>query len=81
MSTEVCFACTQSTVDLDVELKGVESGTDKIVFNLLATSAGKEVAPADNINNLTLPLTTLTDIGVLGQVISIIQYFTMFSCE
>jgi hypothetical protein len=56
----------QSALDLFVDVKGVESGTEELVFNLTAGSAGDEVNRRDNVKNLTLPLTTQTDIGLSG---------------
>lgn len=58
----------QNTMDLEVDIQKVESGTDMIVFSLMATSAGTEMNPSDNFKNLSLQLTTLTDIGLTGQV-------------
>ncbi|XP_021931323.1 integrin alpha-PS3-like isoform X2 [Zootermopsis nevadensis] len=56
----------KNTMDLEVDIQKVESGTDMIVFSLMATSAGTEMNPSDNFKNLSLQLTTLTDIGLTG---------------
>jgi hypothetical protein len=79
--TEVCFACVQNSVYVTVAVSDVKSGTDRLVFNVLASSAGAEATSADNTNNVTLPLITQTDIGLSGQVMSIVQYFTLLNCE
>jgi hypothetical protein len=47
-------------------MKSVESGTENLVFNMIATSTGTELTPHDNINNLTLPLKTEADIQLSG---------------
>lgn len=56
----------KKTVDLVLDVRSVESGTENLVFNLLAKSAGIELTPQDNINNLTLPLKTQADIDMSG---------------
>jgi hypothetical protein len=49
-----------------LDVRSVESGTENLVFNLLAKSTGIELTPHDNINNLTLPLKTQADINLSG---------------
>ncbi|PNF29707.1 hypothetical protein B7P43_G13071, partial [Cryptotermes secundus] len=56
----------KETVELELDMKNVESGTEKLVFNMIATSTGTELTSQDNINNLTLPLKTKADIQLSG---------------
>lgn len=59
----------QKTVQLDMNVEDVEIGTERLEFNVRATSTGSEIDAADNKKNLTLTSKTLADIGVLGQVV------------
>jgi hypothetical protein len=60
------FHCIKKTVELVLDVRNVESGTEDLVFNLIATSTGAELTPHDNVHNLTLPLKTQADVHLLG---------------
>jgi hypothetical protein len=62
----VFFTCKQKTVELVLDVRSVESGTEDLVFNLIAKSTGTELTPHDNIKNLILPLKTQADIDLSG---------------
>jgi hypothetical protein len=51
---------------MDFNVENVASGTERVVFNVSVISAGREMTPHDNSDNLTLSFITLTDIGVSG---------------
>jgi hypothetical protein len=61
-----CFPCKQNTVELQLDVTDVESGTEGLSFGLLAKSAGEELTPRDNSRNLTLRLKTQADIELIG---------------
>jgi hypothetical protein len=71
------FTCKQKAVELLLDVSSVESGTEDLTFNLIATSTGTEQTPNDNINILTLPLKTQADIHLSGLVISLIHFINL----
>jgi hypothetical protein len=53
-------------VELFLDVKNLESGTERMEFGLFAKSAGTELTPEDNVSNLTLSLKTQADIRLAG---------------
>jgi hypothetical protein len=53
-------------VELFLDVKTVQSGTERMEFGLFAKSAGTEQTPQDNVSNLTLSLKTHADIELSG---------------
>ncbi|XP_046403022.1 integrin alpha-PS3-like isoform X2 [Ischnura elegans] len=52
---------------LEFDTKNIQPGTDHITFNISSGSAGEEVDGVDNIQEIQLPLKTVSDLSILGK--------------